>query len=298
MRRLFQRSLCLRGKGIFFSTKRPTPSVVHCLKWDRTEFNGVDVNLDQLDDNLSLEEFDRRLRESILHWRRDAKKSVWMKVPVSQSYLIPVAFFHGFNYHHAVGNYAMLLKWLPQQITCNVPPYASHQIGVAGMVLNEEKNEVLVIQDKHQIKYGKTRKAIWKFPGGLSDEGESIEETAVREVYEETGVKSEFRSVIMFRQQHQMKNAFGKSDIYLICRMAPLSYGISKCEDEIAKCEWMNLSELLTDADTGPMTRLAARLAAQGLKNGFENVDILPNRMTSWVDPKKSVCIFHRYLPS
>ncbi|KAK2556010.1 Exocyst complex component 1 [Acropora cervicornis] len=217
----------------------PTPSVVSCLKWDRTEFNGVDVNLDQLDDNLSLEEFDRRLRESILQWRRDAKKSVWMKVPVSQSYLIPVAFFHGFNYHHAVGNYAMLLKWLPQQITCNVPPYASHQIGVA-----------------------------------------------------------EFRSVIMFRQQHQMKNAFGKSDIYLICRMAPLSYGISKCEDEIAKCEWMNLSELLTDADTGPMTRLAARLAAQGLKNGFENVDILPNRMTSWVDPKKSVCIFHRYLPS
>ena len=62
MRRLFQRILCLRGKGIFFSTKRPTPSVVSCLKWDRTEFNGVDVNLDQLDDNLSLEEFDRRLR--------------------------------------------------------------------------------------------------------------------------------------------------------------------------------------------------------------------------------------------
>jgi len=102
----------------------------------------------------------------------------------------------------------------------------------------------------------------------------------------------------MFRQQHQMKNAFGKSDIYLICRMAPLSYGISKCEDEIAKCEWMNLSELLTHTDTGPMTRLAARLAAHGLKNGFENVDILPNRMTSWVDPNKSVCIFHRYLPS
>ena len=95
-----------------------------------------------------------------------------------------------------------------------------------------------------------------------------------------------------------MKNAFGKSDIYLICRMAPLSYGISKCEDEIAKCEWMNLSELLTHTDTGPMTRLAARLAAHGLKNGFENIDILPNRMTSWVDPKKSVCIFHRYLPS
>ena len=109
---------------------------------------------------------------------------------------------------------------------------------------------------------------------------------------------AEFKSVIMFRQQHQMKNAFGKSDIYLICRMAPLSYGISRCEDEIAKCEWMNLSTLLTHTDTGPMTRLAARLAAHGLKNGFENVDILSNRMTSWIDPKKTVCLFHRYLPS
>ena len=95
-----------------------------------------------------------------------------------------------------------------------------------------------------------------------------------------------------------MKNAFGKSDICLICQMAPLSFSISKCEDEIAKCDWMNLSGFLTHTDTGPMTRLVARLAAHGLKNGFENVDIFSNRMTFWVDPKKSVCIFHRYLPS
>ena len=80
--------------------------------------------------------------------------------------------------------------------------------------------------------------------------------------------------------------------------MSPLCYGISKCECEIAKCEWMNLSELLThsDTDTGPMIRPAARLAAHRLKNGLENVDILPNRnMTSWVDSNKSACIFHRY---
>ena len=70
--------------------------------------------------------------ESVLHWRRDAKKSVWMKVPISQSYLIPVAFAHGFSYHHAVGDYAMLLKWLPQRVACKVPPYATHQVGVAG----------------------------------------------------------------------------------------------------------------------------------------------------------------------
>ena len=102
----------------------------------------------------------------------------------------------------------------------------------------------------------------------------------------------------MFRQQHQMRNAFDKSDIYIICRMSPLSYGISRCEDEIAQCEWMKLSVLLTHPDTGPITRLAARLAKYGLKNGFENVDLVPNKMRSWFDPNKSVCLYHRYLPS
>ena len=38
-----------------------------------------------------------------------------------------------------------------------------------------------------------------------------------------------------------MRNTFDKSDIYIICRMTPLSYGISRCEDEIAKCEWMKI---------------------------------------------------------
>ena len=69
--------------------------------------------------------------DSILHWKRVTKKSVWMKVPTAQSNLIPVAFNHGFSYHHAVGDYAMLLKWLPGRQS-KVPPYAIHQVGVSG----------------------------------------------------------------------------------------------------------------------------------------------------------------------
>ena len=69
---------------------------------------------------------------SIQLWRKDRKKSVWMKVPISQSYLIPVAFEHGFSYHHAVGDHAMLLKWLPKWEHNKVPSYATHQVGVSG----------------------------------------------------------------------------------------------------------------------------------------------------------------------
>ncbi|RMX37015.1 hypothetical protein pdam_00005051 [Pocillopora damicornis] len=241
----------------------------------------------------------RRQSGSIQQWRKERKKSVWMKVPIVQSYLIPVAFEHGFSYHHAVGDHAMLLKWLPKKEHNKVPPYATHQVGVSGLVLNREKNEVLVVQDKNLLKIGRRlKRPVWKFPGGLSDEGESIEETAVREVWEETGIRAEFKSILLFRQQHKMKNAFDKSDVYVVCRMEPLSFGISHCEDEIAQCQWMELSTLLTHTDTTPLTKLAARLAKHGLKNGFESVDIVANSMRSWVNPSQTFSLFHRYMPS
>lgn len=71
--------------------------------------------------------------ESILYWKEGRKTSAWMKVPIAQSHLIPVAFDHGFIYHHAVSDYAMLLKWLPQFEESRVPPFATHQVGVAGI---------------------------------------------------------------------------------------------------------------------------------------------------------------------
>ena len=95
-----------------------------------------------------------------------------------------------------------------------------------------------------------------------------------------------------------MKNAFDKSDIYIICRMEPLSFDINPCEDEIAKCEWMKLSTLITHPEVGPLTKLVGRLAAHGLKNGFENVDMVENKMKSWMNPEQTVSLYHRFLPN
>lgn len=45
-----------------------------------------------------------------------------------------------------------------------------------------------------------------RFPGGAANLSEDIADTAVREVYEETGIRSKFCSVIGFRQQHNYPN--------------------------------------------------------------------------------------------
>ncbi|KAK3700429.1 hypothetical protein QZH41_015293, partial [Actinostola sp. cb2023] len=84
-----------------------------------------------------------------------------------------------------------------------------------GLVLNDRTGEALLVQDKKKYTIGTTRKSFWKFPGGLSEEGENIGTTAEREIFEETGVKSEFQSVLLFRQHHEMKSTFNKSDIYV-----------------------------------------------------------------------------------
>ncbi len=51
----------------------------------------------------------------------------------------------------------------------------------------------------------------WKFPGGRSDPGEDIGATAVREVWEETGVRTKFESLVAFRHSHHAP--FGISDL-------------------------------------------------------------------------------------
>ena len=94
-----------------------------------------------------------------------------------------------------------------------------------------------------------------------------------------------------------MKTAWNKSDIYAVTRLKPLSYSINHCKDEIEKCDWMKIKELLVRQDTTPLLKLVCKLILHGLKNGFEQVDIKDTEMRSWVDPRRTFKLYHRPLP-
>lgn len=60
----------------------------------------------------------------------------------------------------------MMYLWLPHTENCNIPHYAHTMIGVGAVVVND-KNPVLVIQEKYKL-LGRT---FWKLPGGYVEPG-------------------------------------------------------------------------------------------------------------------------------
>lgn len=132
------------------------------------------------------------------------------------SHLIDIAIKDGkFSFHHAKDDYVMLTKWIKESESSKLPLFASHYVGVGGLVLNKERNKILSIQEAKSH-----FKGLWKIPGGAVDPGETIPQAAVREVWEETGVKTFFKSILAFRELDKYK--FGQPDLYFVCLLEPV----------------------------------------------------------------------------
>jgi 8-oxo-dGTP pyrophosphatase MutT (NUDIX family) len=146
-------------------------------------------------------------------------------------------FQKSFTFHHAKNNFVMMYKWLPTNEQVNIPPYAHTMVGVGAVIMNDS-NQVLVVSEKHALVTGS-----WKLPGGYVEPNENLVDAAIREVMEETNIKTKFETVISIRHAHG--TGFGCSDLYIVMALSPESSEITKCDREIARCEWMNVDEYL-----------------------------------------------------
>ena len=68
---------------------------------------------------------------------------------------------------------------------------------------------------------------------------ENIVDAVKREVLEETGIETEFVSLVCFR--HLLNFRFGCSDMYFICQLKPLTQQIKMDPRELADAQWMNV---------------------------------------------------------
>lgn len=225
------------------------------LSYEVNLFQGAVIETEQLPENAS--DFSDILKHTIADFQKKELQLAWLYLPLIRADLVPEAVAQGFIYHHAEEHGLQLVKMVATDAF--VPGYATHYTGVGGVLVDSE-NRILVIQERYHTKKH------YKLPGGALDPGEHISQAAVREVYEETGIKSEFVSLNCFRHWHQYRH--GKSDIYFVCRLKPLSSEITMDPTEISEAKWMPVDEYLNDPDTHPFNRkiVETALGNEGLK--------------------------------
>ena len=205
------------------------------LEFKPNPFNGIVIAPLELPDDA--DEFDARLSTSMAQWSGDGYLAVWLEIPKHQSQLIPKAIGQGFDFHHTGDDYILLTRRLLE--TAQIPPFATHYIGIGGVVLTPEK-DLLVVREKYGVG---GRPPTLKLPGGALQAGEHLGQAVEREVLEETGVKAEFESIACFRQWHGYR--YGKSDIYFVGKLRPLSKQITMQAEEIQECLWMPVDEFI-----------------------------------------------------
>uniref|UniRef100_A0A0N4ZVX8 Nudix hydrolase domain-containing protein n=1 Tax=Parastrongyloides trichosuri TaxID=131310 RepID=A0A0N4ZVX8_PARTI len=210
------------------------------LDGKRDRYGGLTINsLDysnkiECDDN-----FKDVVKNSERIWREKRYNGIWIKVDIKQSNWIPILTGLGFIFHHAQEKFVMLTKWLSTTKPCTLPRYPFTTVGVGGIAVNS-KGEILLMREKRGTYLG------WKFPGGLQDYGEEIEETAIRELKEETGVDTVSEGILCFRHSHQTPYP-NCSDIYFIVALRPKDESkieIVPCPDETAAAGWFNRDEI------------------------------------------------------
>ncbi len=112
-----------------------------------------------------------------------------------------------------------------------------------GMVINENDEALLIFRN------GK-----WDLPKGKMDPGESIKDTAIREVEEETGIKGlqldELISLNDTEQTFTLHTYVDKEDnkilkpVFWYLMKAPKQHLVPQKEEGISACRWVHIDEL------------------------------------------------------
>jgi 8-oxo-dGTP diphosphatase len=227
------------------------------IKLIEDKFDGVTIDNTTLP-NLK-EEFESDIKK-ILKSIKD-KKLLWIKLSIEKSDFIPILTKHGFVFHHCEETELMLVKKLISKPV--IPTAKNYTAGVGAIV--KDKNEILVIKDRFSTGY--------KLPGGHIDNNELLKDALKREVFEETGIKIEFESVVNLG--HFTKGQFGESNIYVVCIAKPLTKEINIYDsNEIVEAKWIDIDDFLNHTDTNNYNKNVVKSAIENKNSTLKDQSI------------------------
>jgi 8-oxo-dGTP pyrophosphatase MutT (NUDIX family) len=140
-------------------------------------------------------------------------------------------------------------------------------------VLND-RQELLVVCERHR----RTSKPYYKLPGGALQPGEHLVDAVLREVLEETGVHARFEALVCLRHWHGYR--YGKSDIYFVCRLSPLSQDLTMQAEEIEECLWMPVAEYFDSDLVSPFNKRIVHAA-------LNSHGVSPEWIDGYADPAR-----------
>jgi len=141
--------------------------------------------------------FQVQLTTLLSSWEEENARSVSIKFRPPKCHLMNVCAEKGFKFHHALDGYVLMVLWMDKTCENRMPSYAHHYVGTGGICFSEDGSSILLVKPR---RFRKGQENWWKFPGGFVDPNQSFGDSAVREVYEETGVTADFCGVVGMRE--------------------------------------------------------------------------------------------------
>lgn len=151
-------------------------------------------------------------------------------------------------------------------------------IGIGGVVFNRHSQVLLVQRDQPPAQ------GLWSIPGGRQEPGESMVETCMREIKEETGLNIEVRQIVAVVER-RIEN-FHYVIIDFLAQLTDQDRDFPVAQSDVAEARWVDIENL---ADYSLVEGLAEiiqrshRLSLIGASGGLWAIDL---NTTDFVAPE------------
>ena len=183
------------------------------------------------------------------HSRERFTAVMWYNVPKEVSRVVPwlIDSDPAIRMHHANANRIMFVRPHPSSHgSAQIPSYGTHYVKVECVVLEEGTGRVLMVKERIGAD------APFKNVSGSSESGEFFADAAMREVGEETGVRTRF--VCLFGCGNRLRTRFDRDEIIMGCLLIAEQGQMPRADGtEVSLADWFDPSIAISTCT--PMAR-------------------------------------------